>query len=798
MVRRNLGLGIAGGVLVALLAATALGRTADRQAEIRGERGASSTRPPAAAPGRSQAWTTNPFGYRWRPVTIGGGGMVTGIDISPDGTSRIIRTDTYGVYRWTGSSWKQIVTARTMPPADRVPGNEAGALAALAAPSQPRRLYMAYRGYVYRSDDAGDSWARTAFEGAPFNANLPTRAWGPRLAVSPTDPDVVLFGTPSSGAFLTRDGGRRWQSLSVPKGGTVDSFRAGVTFVAFDPTSGRPSARMVVAPAGDGVHESLDGGLTWRRIDGGPDVVVDGAFDRGTLVVMPYQAQGSGTAPLWVHEGGTWSQRGPAGSFVGWSGALETTSLAVHPTTPGRWLLAEAGGSLWSTLDGGRSWKNHDYRSRGGDVPWLVELLGPDEGFLTVGDLRFDPVDPDRAWLTMGVGVLRLDGLSAREGRIGRTVVAGGIEQLVVSRIVAPPGGLPVLAVHDFGTFVLDVAAGTVVKGPVNRFISAWDVDYSPFVPRRLVADVTNLINESDMLAGFSDDGGRTWRQFERRPRDEPATGRNLAEVRFTGCGTMAISQPDNIVWQPTGELTDEGRVKGCFRMADGVDAIRAHGTLDGGATWFPIRLPGVEDTVENIRGFDVAYFLGRHNLVADQVRPGVFYVHHAYRGTFRSTDGGRSWELMSTTPSGDSWKFNVDLQPVPGREGHLFLTDGGSGEYREVGPTVLGGTPLYRTTDGGRQWSVVPDVDWVGKIGFGKAERQGGYPAIYLTGRVRGQMGLWRSVDDARTWKRIADFPNDNLDVVVSIDGDKDVFGRVYIGFGGSGVAVGESVDGR
>lgn len=34
---------------------------------------------------------------------------------------------------------------------------------------------------------------------------------------------------------------------------------------------------------------------------------------------------------------------------------------------------------------------------------------------------------------------------------------------------------------------------------------------------------------------------------------------------------------------------------------------------------------------------------------------------------------------------------------------------------------------------------------------------------------------------------------PNGSLDVVTSIDGDKDVFGRVYVGFVGSGAAYGQ-----
>jgi len=39
------------------------------------------------------------FGTMWKPLAIGSGGFITGIDIASDGM-KVIRTDTYGVYTW--------------------------------------------------------------------------------------------------------------------------------------------------------------------------------------------------------------------------------------------------------------------------------------------------------------------------------------------------------------------------------------------------------------------------------------------------------------------------------------------------------------------------------------------------------------------------------------------------------------------------------------------------------------------------------------------------------------------------
>ena len=44
----------------------------------------------------------------WRPLKIGGGGFLTGIDFSPDGTTRCVRTDTYGAYCYDAASGRWV------------------------------------------------------------------------------------------------------------------------------------------------------------------------------------------------------------------------------------------------------------------------------------------------------------------------------------------------------------------------------------------------------------------------------------------------------------------------------------------------------------------------------------------------------------------------------------------------------------------------------------------------------------------------------------------------------------------
>ena len=81
------------------------------------------------------------------------------------------------------------------------------------------------------------------------------------------------------------------------------------------------------------------------------------------------------------------------------------------------------------------------------------------------------------------------------------------------------------------------------------------------------------------------------------------------------------------------------------------------------------------------------------------------------------------------------------------------------------------------------------------GAVGFGKAEREGAYPAVYIWGTVDGLRGIWRSLDEGRNWVRINDDahqyggPGDGRFIV----GDMNVFGRVYMSTAGRGIVYGE-----
>jgi photosystem II stability/assembly factor-like uncharacterized protein len=95
-------------------------------------------------------------------------------------------------------------------------------------------------------------------------------------------------------------------------------------------------------------------------------------------------------------------------------------------------------------------------------------------------------------------------------------------------------------------------------------------------------------------------------------------------------------------------------------------------------------------------------------------------------------------------------------------------------------------------STDRGKTWAPIPNVIEVYAFGLGKEAPTGTYPTIFIVGYVGGEYGIWRSTNEGGSWTQIGEWPMGSLDEIKTVEGDKDVYGTVYVGFSGSGYAYG------
>ena len=697
----------------------------------------------------------------WAPVPIGGGGWMTGLVVGPSGEV-YARSDVGGAYRWVEATrrWEQMIVSPGVP--DPQPTADYRVESIAVAPSNGSVVYVAVgadhkrsAGRVLRSDDGGRTW-RDGGQRFAVDGNEVWRWTGERLSVDPLDPDTVVFGTRADGLWKSRDGGGTWQRTSAPHSpGTGSSAaQAGVMFTLFEPGRGTTAdgrtATVWAGSTGVGILRSDDAGETWSVVHAAPTIPQDAELgpDGSLFVVLrgsPSKVVRIDTTTFQVTE-----ITPPTRSAL--------ASVAVDPHRPGRLFVAESGvkdGSLWRSTDGGGSWTsmNVSLSVDEGKARWPVET--DMEGWMSTGEITFDPTRPGLLWFAEGMGVWRTTDLDHH--RVVRWQFASdGIEELVSNDAVKPAGG-DLLTAHWDRPVFRHPGDGVAMPALTGRFDASWDLDVADGDPSFVVAvvDDNRFCCEADGLAaqsGFSTDGGRSWQRF-----GSLVGGTHPAGLKF---GNIAISSGnrDHLVWVPS----RGGAV---------------HHSTDRGATWKQAAYPGGEP--------HYAYYLNRHVLVADPVAGGTFYVLDR-SGFMRSTDGGATWQATAGKGLPPSWarRYNAIMTAVPGRQGELLLT---------LGPLDGASFGLFRSTDGGQSWTELAAMRDAGSVDVGPAVVPGGPPAIYAAGAVGGDRGVWRSDDEGRTWTLLSRAPGGVYQSIKVLAADPEVAGKLYVGFSGNGFMVGE-----
>ena len=77
--------------------------------------------------------------------------------------------------------------------------------------------------------------------------------------------------------------------------------------------------------------------------------------------------------------------------------------------------------------------------------------------------------------------------------------------------------------------------------------------------------------------------------------------------------------------------------------------------------------------------------------------------------------------------------------------------------------------------------------------VGFGASAPGATYPAIYISAKIEGVRGLYRSDDAGASWVRINDDQHQYAYTGAAITGDPRIYGRVYVGTNGRGIIYGD-----
>lgn len=704
---------------------------------------------------------------RLSQIPIGGGGFVTGIDISSDGQRLVCRTDVANAYvrNVSDAAWLPLFSPSTMARQDFDPlprlndkADGQGVAGVRIAPSDKNIIYASYYGYIWRSDDGGRSISRTRSPqlAMPSNAGV-QRLFNRAIDVDPRDPDKVVVGTCGEGMWFSLDGGRAWAKAALPAGGRSHDDRPGIHLVLIDRQS---SDRIYVFVTGKGLFRSDNGpGGGFNLIAGGPTHASALIQSPDASIYLAEQASPSG--------GSVWRYR----AEEGWTSSrpdYEALVLAVDPRNPSSLVASNPNGFIMSSEDSGRSWVSHGgvkWERSEGEVGWTRDL-----NTFFPAEILFDPAAPGRLYVAQGVGVVR------SKGPVGALRVAdwsAGIEELCGVDILAVPGGKLFLSAWDKSFWRVDdlnsytnsfrypLRQGRERSADLVAFASY--MDYAGDDPNFIVG----VIAPSDATTpGFSADGGETWQTFAGTPPEGWGHG-----------GCIAASTRSNIILLPSN---------------NGVGAY----TKDGGKSWSSIKLDGTNPTGK----FANAFYVRRHNITADKTRPGTFALvyttllnndyYEPLGGLWLTRDGGVSWtqQLKGVIGPGSNnprdvlamglearqfWQCQLDY--VPGRSGELVYTPHADFDADR----------FYWSRDDGKTWAELhKTIRNVRAFGFGKGIAGQDRPAIYFWGEVAGREGLYVSLDWFATKPRlITSHPSQMLAKIESVSGDPDRVGRVFVG---------------
>ncbi len=735
--------------------------------------------------------------YTWKNVQIVGGGFVDGVVFHPTAKGvRYARTDMGGAYRWDQAS------RRWQPMLDWMPYrnlNLMGIESIAVDPADANRVYLACgtytnphtpNGAILRSDDRGKTFQRTDVP-FKFGGNEDGRGNGERLAVNPQDGRVLYLGTRHDGLWRSSDRGVTWtQVASFPEiqeaippmpvavaGETPEEhYRRmpirgdGIVFVNYAPESGSAAQQGPTRTIYVGVSlmnrpnlfVSHDAGQSWQAVAGAP---VQYRPERAALSTegFLYVAYGTAPGPSRMLNGAVWKLNThtnvwtditpdrpvPETKTFGYAGISVD---AEHPQTliassfgrPG----AAGGEDIFRSTDGGAHWTT--IFGSGGQYDYSLAPYVKPTPIHWLFDIEIDPLNPDHATFTTGYGGWETFDFSAADhGKPTHwSLLASGIEETVGLALDSPAAGVPLIsAIGDYGGFVhadLDHPAPEGASAP-PRFSNTTDVVSASLRPEVVVRVGVNAEHKPDANLSYSLNGGTTWQGSA----STPAPG--------SRSGTLAVAADGGTwVWTP--------------------ERKAAYITRDRGATWATARglPPGLRVT-------------------ADAIDPEVFYAVALKEQTvYRSADGAATFAPvrftlsdgpagLSVSPRADERGGQDQIYAEPGRSGQLWLAAFNGLYLGTLSSTTQ--TVAFQRMSG---------VDEIHAFGLGKAAPRHADPALYLVGTVQGQPGIFRSIDDARSWTRINDDAH-QWGLVLQIAGDPKQYGRVYVGTHGRGIFYGD-----
>ena len=763
--------------------------------------------------------------YEYKNAPIPGGGYVTGLLYHPRQPGILYaRTDIGGVYRYDYEKkhWKSLIDGVSMEDI-----SETFPIACALDENHPEYLYImsGINGQGYGkfsiSEDYGETFIHKKIP-VTVHGNLCGRGTGYRLAADKKDENILYFASQLDGLWKTTDRGDTWKRLTLEENymtcvwvsddaktivaGTAgyttrenDKLRGHSLYVSYD--AGQSFERLM-QPENVLVSDSKMNGLVASRYDydgtylyvtmnvtGRWNYVVDLGYscDSGDViggkVLRYYFSEGkiAGYDDITPDADGVLTKKFLNYGFGGISSCKAMPGLLVCST-----LCREKEGDeiVYLSKDYGNSWSVSLCGLEKGDLYFNTSYMKPEYNgnhclLHWMSDIKINPFDPNEVWFNSGTGVFMTDALLGEHPRYHDA--CAGIEETVHLNVYAPVAGEAELIdiVGDLGGFAFrnldEPCKNSFDDREGNRYITCINADISDADSN--LGIVTARGNWKGKTKGGLVRTRDNFKTFERISMPfgiNAEIDRKLHEIENpnVNAGWVAMS-PDgtNIVWS----------------VADG---IRLLGELviisnDGGKNF---QKAGVFD----LKGNPVKK--GYLKVFSDRTGNDLFYGFGGASEIYVSRDGGKNFyqkQPEETFPICDFGYIDTanktEVRGEGGKSGVFYMALGDAGLYKFCYDTGTDEIHVKRLTD-------AKDACYrmgLGVIGEGR-EYLTEEKAIYFCGRLDGEYGFYRTLDEGKSYERL-NRDDQMYGEINSIDGDKRKFGRFFLATGSRGVLYGE-----
>jgi len=776
--------------------------------------------------------------YKYNNIPIHAGGYVTGFCFHSKEEGRMyIRTDIGGVYRYNKNKDVFESLADHIKPETLV---ESFPIALALDEKISSRLYIACgsqrnrHGLLCVSKDFGATFTYSEIP-TMIDGNWGGRSTGNRLIVDPNDSDTLFFASQRGGLLVSNDLGQSWSKVDVcGEDWLTFVWKSPVSDMVIVGTAGistMPSESM----RGHGLYVSYDKGISFSKLpmpesQEYPFSNLSGYVPaRCTYDGKYFYVTMSENGPnSFLYENGYGCDSGHVvgghvlryyfknGRIEGYKDITPTDALikasdpdganitednfhrnfnfgfggiASNPQEPGLVVCSTVcrgrGDIIFLSRNYGETWKVILFDTKVGRLKFNTSYMRPEyyaghSCVHWVSDIKINPLDAQEAWFNTGTGVFRTHNLLS-ENEVSFEDWNQGIENTVHLNIYAPIKGPTVLldAVGDLGGFaftdITKQCKNSFANKNGDKFITCMNIDSPDEKPELVFASARG--NWRGITKGGSiksTDYGHTFEKLETPFGLSPAIDKLLSKIEQPNVtsGWIAVNSDGTaLCWC----LADRARLP--------VTAVLC--SRDCGKTWEKSQVMGLNDLPKTE---------GYIKVFADKCDAHIMYGFGDRSQIYISKDFGKTFRelpLPNYFPRTDLSQIDTfnktEIRCESGKRGVIYLAMNHHGLWKLQYNKYTGTLDLNRLTADGESCF---------RLGFGLIHRGVDYltenKAIYVCGNISGKYGFYRSFNDGTTWERINN-EQQMFGEINSIDGDKRVFGRFYLGSGTRGLLYGE-----